>query len=124
MRLTCLAWPNDEPEKHIFEVEPDDDGSVSYLKNLIKDKHFLRHPFDACNLMLWKCTIACRDPNLKEILKAIHFDHTDPPLIPPLPISKYFPTGLPRETIHILVKVPMIRRSECGIGIFYSTTEA
>ncbi|KXN89199.1 hypothetical protein AN958_05902 [Leucoagaricus sp. SymC.cos] len=109
LRLTCLVWPDDKPDEHMVEVELDNNRTVMALKKLIKDKHApsLAH-VDACDLVLWKCSIPA-DDNLQKTLETTRFDVSDARLdrLPPASkISKHFTTNLPDETIHILVEVP------------------
>ena len=125
LRLTCLVWPDDNPDEHLVEIKIDDDETVMFLKKLIKDEHAhsLAH-VDARDLILWKCSIPAND-NLRKTLKTIRFDIPDTRLhrLPPASLlSKHFATGLSPETIHILVEVPA--HGECGTHISCSTTEA
>lgn len=125
LRLTCLVWPDDNPDEHLVEIKIDDDETVMFLKKLIKDEHAhsLAH-VDARDLILLKCSIPA-DDNLWKTLKTIHFDIPDTRLhrLPPASLlSKHFATGLSPETIHILVEVPA--HGECGTHISCSTTEA
>ena len=57
----------------MVEVELDDNWIVTHLKYLFKAKyaHRLAH-VDARDLIVWKCSIPCGDPNLQETLNAIH----------------------------------------------------
>jgi hypothetical protein len=61
--LLCLArvwpcvWPDDNPNRHIVEVELENNRTVMFLKQSIKDKHApaLNH-IDADKLVLWRCS--------------------------------------------------------------------
>ena len=115
LSLTCLqvAWPfyNDpEPDEHTIQVKVDNDDSVSFLKELIKSK-YTHHRFtsrDACDLVLWKCSIPI-DDNLKKNLAKIRFDGTDPSVQRIRPaaskILEHFPTIFPDTTIQVLVRL-------------------
>ena len=126
LKLTCLVWPDNEPDEHTVQVEIDINETIMLLKELIKDKH-AHHlaDVDARDLVLWKCSIPM-DDNLKENLAKIRFNGTDPSVQRLRPaaskVSKYFTTDLPPETIHILVELPA--PGECGVRIFLSATEA
>ena len=115
LNLTCLqvAYPHlnePEPDEHTIQVKLDTDETVSFLKELIKNKYTDRRfkGYDACELVLWKCSIPI-DNNLKENLKKIRFDGTDPSVQHVRPaaseISEHFPTILPYRTIQILVRL-------------------
>ena len=115
LNLTCLqvAWPylnEPEPDEHTIQVKLDTDDTVSFLKELIRNKYTDRRfkGSDACDLVLWKCSIPI-DDKLKENLKKIRFDGTDPSVQHIRPaaseISEHFPTILPYKTIHILVRL-------------------
>lgn len=109
LRLMCLVWPDDNPAQHIAPVKIDDDDTVADLKELIKDKYAHRlHNVDASDLVLWKCSIPT-DDNLQKTLNSIRFDGADTRLhclLPASEISEHFATGLPRNTLHILIEVP------------------
>ena len=52
LRLMCPVL-DDKPDEHIIEVELDDNWTVAFLKDIIKDKH--AHSLadvDSCNLVL------------------------------------------------------------------------
>ena len=122
----CLVWPDDKPNDHIVDVKIDNDDTVAALKELIKLKYAPKlDKVAASDLVLWKCSIPDND-YLKRTLNAIYFDGTDPSVerLARLtsPLSKYFATPLPLETIHILVEVPVL--GECGILLSCSATEA
>ena len=126
LKLTCLVWPDNEPDEHTVQVEIDMNETIMLLKDLIKDKH-AHHlaNVDGRDLTLWMCNIPV-DDNLSESLTNICFDGTDPSVQRLRPaaskVSKHFTTGLPPETIHMLVKLPTL--GECGIRIFFLATEA
>ena len=126
LKLSCLIWPDNEPDEHTVQVEIDINETIMLLKDLVKDEraHRLAH-VDATDLVLWKCSIPV-DDNLKETLINIRFDGTDPSVQPLLPatseISEHFTTTLSRKTIHILVELPA--PGECGVRISFSATEA
>ena len=116
LNLTCLplTWPQtpynslDEPDENTIQVKLDTDETVGFLKKLIKNEYTPRlvH-ITASELVLWKCSIPIND-NLKENLRKIRFDGTDPSVQRIRPaaseISEHFPTILPYKTIHILVR--------------------
>ena len=110
LKLTCIAYPYYyEPDERTIQIKIDTDETVSFLKKLIR-KEYTHHRFtncDACDLVLWKCSIPI-DDNLKKHLDKIRFDGTDPSVQRIRPaaseISDYFPTNLPNKTIQILVR--------------------
>ena len=110
LNLTCLAYNEfePEPEGRTIQVKVDTDETVSFLKELIRSKYTHRRfvGYDACDLVLWKCSIPI-DDNLKKNLAKIRFDGTDPSVqrirTAASEISEHFPTILPYKTIHILV---------------------
>ena len=120
-----LVWPNNNPTEHVVQVKIDYNETVAFLKDLIKDKHHRTlADVEACDLILWKCSIPCGGPELKETLNTIHFGDTDSSLerLEPFKrLSKLFSTSLPDETIHILVQVPAL--GECGTRISCSPFE-
>ena len=109
LKLTCIAYPYYyEPDERTIQIKIDTDETISFLKELIKSK-YTHHRFtsrDACDLVLWKCSIPI-DDNLMKNLDKIRFDGTDPSVQRIRPasseISEHFPTTLPNKTIHILV---------------------
>ena len=113
LNLTCFACQyshRDEPDEHTIQVKLDPDDTVSSLKKLFKNEYTHRFAgYDACDLILWKCSIPI-DDNLKENLKKIRFDGTDPSVqrirTAASEISEHFPTILPYKTIQILVLYP------------------
>jgi hypothetical protein len=113
LNLTCLAWPchaNDDPDEYTIQVKLDTDETVSFLKKSIKNEYASYFAMaNACDLVLWKCSIPI-DDNLKENLKKIRFDGTDPSVQRIRPaaseISEHFPTILPYKTIHVLALWP------------------
>jgi hypothetical protein len=123
LRLMCLVWPDDNPNEHIVVVKINNDDTVAELKELIKPKYASRlHEVDACDLVLWKCSIPA-DDNSQHTLNTVRFDATDTRLhhLPAASLlSEYFAADLSPRTIHILVEVP----GECGARIFCSATEA
>ena len=77
LRLICFVCPDDNPNEHIVIVKIDNDDTISELKKLIKLEHAHRlHQVDACDLILWKCSIS-DDDHLKETLNAIRFNVGD-----------------------------------------------
>ena len=53
LRLTCLVWPDDNPDERLVEVKIDDDETVTFLKKSIKDEYARRlHNVDAPDLVL------------------------------------------------------------------------
>ena len=123
LRLTCLVWPDDKPDEHIVEVEIDNNRSIAFLKDIIKDKH--THglaDIDSRNLVLWKCSGLPDDDNLERTLKTLVFDGSDVRLVPLASarrlISQYLgDQDLSKEPIHILVELPAL--GECGNCICY-----
>ncbi|EDR00458.1 uncharacterized protein LACBIDRAFT_334116 [Laccaria bicolor S238N-H82] len=112
LRLMCLLWPDDKPDEHIVEVELDNNWTVAFLKDMIKDNH--AHGLadvDSCNLVLWKCSCIPDDDNLEQTLKTLQFDGSDERLVrltsTHQQISQYFrDQDLSKEPIHILVELP------------------
>ena len=123
LRLMCLVWPDDKPDEHIVEVELDNNRTVAFLKDIIKDKHtHYLADIDSCNLVLWKCSGLPDDDNLKQTLKTLVFDGSDVRLLCLASarrlISQYFgDQDLSKEPIHILVELPAL--GECGTCICY-----
>jgi len=123
----CLIWPDERPNPRVVEVEIDDNRTVARLQKLIKGEYDHRlHKVDASDLVLWKCFIPV-DDKLQETLATVRFDVPDARLhhLPSTSrLSKYFDTGLPDETIHILVEVPALGHGECGTRTPYSAIES
>ena len=118
LRLMCLVWPNANPNEHIVNIEINNDKTVSALKKLIKLEHARRlHEVDACDLVLWKCSIS-DDDHLKETLNAIRFDVSDPSVQQLVPVtlllSEHFVAGLSLLAIHIVVREPPLGEYEPG----------
>jgi len=123
LRLTCLVWPDDKPDDHTVEVELDNNRTVAFLKDTIKNKHAQYFAnVDSRNLVLWKCSGLPDDDNLEETLKTLQFDGSDDRLVllasARQQISQYFgDQDLSKEPIHILAELPAL--GECGTCICY-----
>jgi hypothetical protein len=112
LNLTCLAWPSRlsrDPVEQTIQVKLDIDDTVSFLKQSIKAQYtYYFSTFDACELVLWKCSIPI-DDNLKKNLDKIRFDGTDPSVqrirTAASEISEHFPTILPHKTLQIIVRI-------------------
>ena len=112
LRLTCLVWPHG----HSLEVELDNDRSVLFLRQFIREIHgdVLAH-VSPCDITIWRCSIP-DDDNLRHNFKKIRFDGTDPSvqcLHLTSEISEYFTTNLPRRTIHVIAELPESALGEC-----------
>ncbi|RHZ58297.1 hypothetical protein Glove_374g15 [Diversispora epigaea] len=108
--LSCLVAG--ENPSNAFEVEIAKSKSISFLKEVIKEKKKNDFAtFDADKLKLWKVDIPTENENEKltavqNINVNIKDDLGGEELKPLSKISKHFPTEPPEEHIHIIVRRP------------------
>ncbi|KAI9456037.1 hypothetical protein BJY52DRAFT_1384109 [Lactarius psammicola] len=103
LSLNCLVFGMDI--KHGFQLNISRTKSVSELKDVIKGKNenYFRS-VDACDLKLWKVSIALDQRNFDEALKEHDFDEGS--LFPLDELSEVFTKPPIKEHLHIVVKPP------------------
>lgn len=127
LRLLCLVYPNDDPVRHVFEVNISNTTSVSILKDAIKAKKSpeLDH-LAADALKLWKVSILA-DGNLKQGLQCLKLVDgvngvTELLPVPVCPLSSIFPNGVETTYLTIIVEDPS--KGECGyFTIFFTLSD-
>jgi hypothetical protein len=106
MTLNCWVEIN-----RIFSVEVARQKTVTYLKDVIKNKKAVEfRDVDADQLALYKSFHAC-DDNLEETLNGLTLGH-EVLLRPTDPLSEVFPE-LPPGHVHIVIEAPLSSESDC-----------
>ena len=118
LQLFCYVR-GDDP-RCTFEVNIDEEGTVSDLKDAIKEE--FRPEFDdipASSLSLWKASVHC-NLDLKKRVEALNLVDDDS-LLPGEILSDIFSSGLESRSVHIIIKLPYLGELQLPMSLFNNT---